>query len=222
MHVHEYIREMDGDEAKQRLLTIAERCQAELNSGRPMLTRDYDVLYSLWRVAWGDDDGDNVKGKEAVYYEGPISMARPESLEHVIISCDASITENPNGKVAVGVVIEFKNEKPIELFRKVKKSNTCNQGEYDAVYYGLTQLMALKNNPGCEIEVRSDSQLVVNQLNGKWKCNDPELKRRRDSVLELVESLPVPVSFQWRPRNSTPALEQANYLAQDALGVSRH
>lgn len=208
---------MEEDEAKQRLMAIAESIDREIDSGRPMLNYDYDFYFKLWRMAWAPDDEPNPLG-----YQAPISMPRKQNLKHVIISCDASITENPGGKVAVGVVIQYKNEPPVEVFRKIRNAKTNNEGEYDAIYFGLTQLMGLKNNPGCEVEVRSDSLLVVNQLNGKWECKKEELKKRRDSILELIKTLPVPVSVQWRPRNSTPALEKANYLAQDALGVSRH
>ena len=205
---------MNKAEALQRLGAIREICETLLQSGRPMLTYEFDVLRQIHLIS------DTINPDR----EPPnrISIAIPLRLEHVIISCDASITENPGGKVAVGVVIEYKQEEPLETSMIIPKSNTNNQGEYDAVYFGLTQLMDLKNNPGCEIEVRSDSQLVVNQLNGKVRCNDPILKKKRDIILELIAALPVPVSVQWRPRNSTKALEQANFLAQDALGVSRH
>ena len=46
---------------------------------------------------------------------------------------------------------------------------TNNEAEYLAVQY------AMYFNPAIT-EIRSDSQLVVNQLNGVWKINKPELR----------------------------------------------
>lgn len=203
--------EMNFSEARQRLYAIEDICKRALGSGRPMLNYEYDLLRQIQTIASGSDEV--VKR---------ISDQVPQPLDHVIISCDASITENPGGQVAVGVVIEYKDEPAVELYRRVKNSNTNNQGEYDAIYFGLTQLMALKNNPACEIEIRSDSKLVVDQLNNVMQCKDPTLQKKRENIINLIKQLPVPVSVQWRPRNSTAALQQANYLAQDALGVKRH
>jgi len=203
--------QMDRAEALQRLMAIQELAQGALDDGRPMLNFTYDLLQKIQGIAHGDDG-----------VPFPISKIMTEPIKHIIVSCDASITKNPGGKVAVGVVIQVRDEPPVDFFRVMPKSNTNNEGEYDAVYVGLTQLMALRNNPGCEIEVRSDSKLVVDQINGEMKCNKPRLQRKRDLIRQLIRAIPVPVSIQWRPRNSTPALERANHLAQDALGVSRH
>ena len=202
---------LDYGEVVQRLAAIEELCKRTLTSGRPMLNYEYDLLRQIKSIASCDDEPFQ-----------RISEMKPQPLEHVIISCDASVTKNPGGQVAVGAVIEYKDEPPVECFRRIKKSKTNNQGEYDAIYFGLTQLFGLKHNPGCLVEVRSDSKLVVEQLNMRICCNDETLRKKRDNILELIENVPVPVRIVWRPRNSTPALTQANYLAQDALGIRRH
>lgn len=200
------------EEKLDRLIAIEDICTAALNSGRPMLNFEYDTLQRIRLIATCKDDEPIVT----------ISTRKPQKLDHVILSCDASITSNPGGKVAVGCVIEYKDEPVYECYRIMKHSNTNNQGEYDAIYFGLTQLMALKNNPGCLIEVRSDSKLVIDQINERIQCNDEKLQQRKMLIQELVKTLPVQVVFNWRPRNSTPALEIANNLAQTVLGVKVH
>ncbi len=146
---------------------------------------------------------------------------KTQAPPQVIISCDASIKQNPGGPASVGVVIQVPGKKDLE-FGRLTPSTTNNQAEYDAVYIGLTTLFDLNNNPGCPVEVRSDSQLVIKQLKKDIECKDKKLSKRRDLILELAATLPVPVIFEWRPRNSTKELERANHLAQDLLGVSRH
>ena len=83
-------------------------------------------------------------------------------------------------------------------------------------------LTNLSNNPNTTIEIRSDSMLVIDSLNGTKKCQDETLAKKRDLILQHVKALPCPVEFVWRPRNSTPELKEANYLAQDAINVPRH
>lgn len=202
---------IDLDEAMQRLNTVVEMCTTALNGGRPMLNYEYDLLRQIRSVA--DCSDEPVMRISDIVPENPIN--------HVIISCDASITENPGGQVAVGAVIEYKNDPPMEIYRRTK-SKTNNQGEYDAIYMGLTQLFSLKHNPGCPVEVRSDNKLAIDQLNGKIACRDQKLQAKKQRILELVKQLPVPIKFEWRPRNSTAALTKANYIAQDALGIKRH
>ncbi len=197
-------------EAEKKLATIAEMIDEVFNRGTPMLNTTQKLLEQLQIVALGIDE-EETETKER----------KLNKIDHVIISCDASIKVNPGGPSSVGIVLQIPNEKPLELAQMVP-ARTNNQAEADAIYFALTSLMNLKNNPGCEVEVRSDSKLVVDMLNGDCKCHDEKLKKRIELIRELVESLPVPVRFEWRPRNSTPELEMANYLAQDLLDVPRH
>jgi len=198
-------------EIQQRLHAIEEICERTLTSGRPMLTYEYDLLRQIKSIASCEDEPFQ-----------RISDQVPQPLDHVIISCGAAITENPGGDVAAAVVIENKEMPAVEYWRRMRKSSTIEQGEYDAIYFGLTQLMNLHNNPGCDIEVRLDNKLVVEQLNKRIKCEDPTLKQKRDNILEYVDALPVPVYVVWRPRNSTPALAKANQGAREALGIKSH
>jgi ribonuclease HI len=202
----------DIGEAHARLQTIVEMVERAVRTEH-MLVATERLLKNISSVAQGAD-------------EVMVNEIKVPALDHIIISCDASIKENPGGPSAVGVVIQWANrgidnQDPTTLAQP-SPATTNNQAEYDAIYFALTTLAALHNNPGCPIEIRSDSQLVIKQLNKEIECNDPALLRRRDLILELVKELPVPVMCQWRPRNSTPELKLANHLAQDLLGVRRH
>ena len=194
-------------ELEQRLKALVQMIDEQLS--KDMLTSSQRFLRKLSDVAQGKDD---------------ICYAQVRALPpspHVIISCDASIKNNPGGPAAVGFVIQDRDKKA-QPFAIPTPSKTNNQAEYDAIYESLRTFINLCNNPLSLIEVRSDSQVIVNQLNGVMVCRDPILAKRRESILELTQALPVPVQFVWRPRNSTPELELANHLAQDLLGVPRH
>lgn len=195
---------MDIQEANERLAAIVEMVDRNLNAGTSLL------LLQIKSVALGieDDLGDS-------------AVLHVKKNDHIIVSCDASVKTNPGGPSAVGVVVQLPGSKNLELAQG-SPATSNNQAEYDAIYFALMTLSNLKNNLGSKVEVRSDSQLVIRQLEGEMKCQDEKLQRRRDLILELAAKLPAEVEFVWRPRNSTPELKLANYLAQDYLGVQRH
>ena len=197
---------MEANEALDRLRIIVEMIDRCISPVTPL------ILLQIKEVALGIEDEKSIGECEV--------LVQPVN-NRFILSCDASIKENPGGPSAVGVVIEQPDGAKLKL-SQLSPATSNNQAEYDAIYFALTSLMGLNNNPGAEVEVRSDSQLIIRQLTGEIECRDEQLKKRRDLILELVRSLPVPVIFQWRPRNNTPELKQANYICQDALGVRRH
>ena len=71
---------------------------------------------------------------------------------------------------------------------------TNNEAEYLAVFYAM---VFHKNIT----QIRSDSQLIVNQLNGVWKTNKPELRVRYDQIkhLERIHYIGG-MSYIWIPR----------------------
>lgn len=200
---------MDTDllEMKDRLASIEEMVGRLLDEKKDMLLSTQEVLLKIRAIAKGNSL--------------EVSVPSTNEPDHIIISCDASIKQNPGGPSSVGFVIQVPGKKDLSIARPVP-AKTNNQAEYDAVYLSLVTLFDLNNRPSAEVEVRSDSQLVIRQLNGEIECKDPTLLKKRDLIRELVAQVPVTVKFVWRPRNSTPQLELANFLCQDLLGVPRH
>lgn len=78
-----------------------------------------------------------------------------------------------------------------------KRGLTNNESEY----YGVIE--ALKNNKEKEILLFSDSQLVVNQLNGRYKIKEPRLKVLAEQVWKLCEGREI--EFKWIPREKNIA-----------------
>jgi ribonuclease HI len=203
-------------ESGKRLFAIASMIDDYFNnSSIPILNSTYGFLESIQKVALGLDQED----------DGPRKV---NSLfgDYITISCDASILKNPGGPSAIGFVIDFAKRDQANLSTgRHCKASTNNQAEYDAVFFSLTTLMDLCGgaNIAVPINVISDSLLVVNQLNGHMKCNDENLKHKRDQILKLSERFSnTSVIFSWKPRNSTPELKQANDMAQNLLGVKNH
>lgn len=143
--------------------------------------------------------------------------------DYILLSVDASIKVNPGGQAAIGAVIRFPGKAAIKLSKPVP-AKTNNEAEYDAIYEALNHVVHLKASLDRPIMIHSDSQLVVYQLTGKYQISEENkaLQRRAQIIHELAQQLPVAVGIEWRPRNSTQDLTDANHAAQDLLGVKRH
>jgi ribonuclease HI len=68
---------------------------------------------------------------------------------------------------------------------------TNNEAEYDTLIAGLRDLIqrlaeAKLSSSEFSIEVRGDSQLVINQVSGVWKAKDERMRARRNQVRELL------------------------------------
>lgn len=83
-------------------------------------------------------------------------------------------------------------------------STTNNQAEYMALIGGLRAILAdlahLDQDPSAmRLKVLSDSQLLVEQLNGRWKVKNPGLRERRDEAQKLLSKFGS-VKVDWHPR----------------------
>jgi len=100
-------------------------------------------------------------------------------MKKIIIYTDGGSRGNP-GPAAIGVV--FCNEKG-EIFKKYSEylgeNFTNNEAEYQAVIFALRKFKALfgkKLAQNTEIKIKSDSELLVKQLNGQYKILDPKIQ----------------------------------------------
>jgi ribonuclease HI len=51
----------------------------------------------------------------------------------------------------------------------------------------------------------SDSQLVVNQFNGRYSVNDPDLQKLLQRVRQIIEERDLDVELKWIPREQNRA-----------------
>ena len=93
---------------------------------------------------------------------------------------------------------------------------TNNEAEYHAVIEGLRAAIAAQHKHNASltsIHVMGDSQLVIKQLTGEFKCHKPELMKLRNKVQKLAEKFRL-VTYEWIPRNLN---QEADKLAGEAL-----
>ncbi|MDD5377120.1 MAG: ribonuclease HI family protein [Candidatus Gracilibacteria bacterium] len=102
----------------------------------------------------------------------------------LLIYTDGGARFNP-GPAGIGVFITDENGKPLERRHKYLGIATNNQAEYQGALHGIRRGIELG---ATEIELRMDSNLVIEQLSGNFKIKNPELKIIFQEIQEILKS----------------------------------
>ncbi|MCM8803647.1 MAG: ribonuclease HI family protein [Candidatus Omnitrophica bacterium] len=92
-------------------------------------------------------------------------------MDKIEIYIDGTSKGNP-GKSSYGIVV-FKNGKIYKKLGNQIGITTNNVAEYISLICALIECLNFKTD---EVEVKSDSLLLVKQINGEYKVKDEELK----------------------------------------------
>ena len=96
-------------------------------------------------------------------------------MPDVIINTDGGSRGNP-GYAALGAVIKYGGE--TKTYAQSIGTKTNNEAEYLAIIFALKkvkQLIGKEKSARLSLEVRSDSELIVSQINGEYKLKDKNL-----------------------------------------------
>lgn len=100
----------------------------------------------------------------------------------LVVHCDGGARGNP-GPAALGVSIQTPDGTEIEGIGETIGVATNNVAEYSAVVRGLRRAAELGAR---RVLLRSDSELLVRQLNGAYKVRSAGLRPLHAEVLSLV------------------------------------
>jgi ribonuclease HI len=128
------------------------------------------------------------------------------------------------GESAAAFIIVDKDCK--EIIRKVRHIGlaTNNMAEYtavlDAVQHCYTNvLFASKEEGGCKII--SDSALVINQLKGIWKINNPNLKEINRQIKFYIDHIDTVFTYEWVSR-SHPIITKCDKMNNGVLNTIKN
>jgi ribonuclease HI len=116
-------------------------------------------------------------------------------MSKLVIYTDGGARGNP-GPAAIGAIIGDKE------YSETIGETTNNVAEYKAVVLALKKakrLIGKKKTKEIEVEIRSDSELLVSQLNGRYKIKEKELKNLFFEIWNLMPDFKN-VSFVKIPR----------------------
>jgi ribonuclease HI len=105
-------------------------------------------------------------------------------IEKAVLYTDGASRGNP-GPAAIGAVIrDGKGGVLARISRSIGRA-TNNQAEYRAIIAALEEAVRLG---AASVELKSDSELAVRQINGRYRVKNPALKPLYQRVRELLSS----------------------------------
>ena len=118
----------------------------------------------------------------------------------IIINTDGGARGNP-GPSAAGAVIR-RGGTIIATVAVYLGEQTNNWAEYEALILALEKAYEVLGVEMMElsIEIRMDSQLIVRQMEGRYKVKEPTLKEKHARVKELLEEYAPNAHFMHIPR----------------------
>jgi len=103
----------------------------------------------------------------------------------VIIHADGASLGNP-GEAAIGATIKDEQGRLIACISQGIGRTTNNQAEYRAIIAALEHAISLGAN---QVDMRSDSELIVRQINKRYRVKNPALKPLYQQVKQLLSLL---------------------------------
>jgi ribonuclease HI len=133
----------------------------------------------------------------------------------VKVHTDGASRGNP-GPAAIGLVIKNEKGEKIKSYSECLGETTNNEAEYRAAIFALKkirQLFSKKQAKEMEVEIVSDSELMVSQLQGKYKIVNQKIAEFFIQIWNLKTDFKK-VSFRLVPREEN---KEADRLANEAL-----
>ena len=132
-----------------------------------------------------------------------------QKINKLEVYTDGGARNNP-GPAGIGVVIGDKE------YAEYIGETTNNIAEYKAVIFALKKtkhLLGKSKLKSTEVTINIDAQLIVNQLNGKFKVLEKELQLLFMEIWNLKFNFPK-IIFKYIPREEN---KRADYLVNQAL-----
>ena len=132
-------------------------------------------------------------------------------LKKAIIFTDGAAEPNP-GPAAIGAIVKNEQGRLLARISRCIGTTTNNQAEYRAIIAALEEAIKLG---ATNVELNSDSELVVRQVNGIYRVKKAELKPLYQQVKRLqglLEGFTITHIPRWRNK-------EADKLTKAALGL---
>ncbi len=129
--------------------------------------------------------------------------------KRVVIYSDGASAGNP-GPAAIGAVLKDGQGKLLARISQSIGEATNNQAEYRAIIAALEKAIGLGAE---EVDIKSDSELVVRQISGRYRVKKATLRPLYQRVVQLTGSLRA-FSISHVPRQQN---READRLANKAL-----
>jgi ribonuclease HI len=142
------------------------------------------------------------------FFGGP-NLSTP--FGYLVAHIDGGARGNP-GPAGYGAVIEDEMGRPVVELSDYLGKQTNNYAEYS----GLLAALSYTTRHGFKaLKVYSDSELMVKQISGEYKVNNPSLKELHAKAIKLIEDLEAfEINHVSRQQN-----READWLANRAMDL---
>ena len=131
----------------------------------------------------------------------------------LVIEADGGARGNPGPAGYGALVTDGQTGEVLAELHDSLGVTTNNVAEYSGLIAGLRAAAGLA--PGADVQVRMDSKLVVEQMSGRWKIKDANLRALAGSAREASDQLGR-VSYTWIPRAENARADRLANQAMDA------
>lgn len=136
----------------------------------------------------------------------PSGLDNPHSPDYILVF-DGGSKGNPGQGYGSYAIIRVRDGAQRLERLQFGTEYTNNEAEYDALIAALQDLVERIKEAGRQpqefaLEVRGDSALVINQLQGTWKAKDPRMRERRNRCLHLLARFAA-VELKAQPREES-------------------
>src|SRR4029077_4795090 len=131
-----------------------------------------------------------------------------DRLKTLVVRTDGAARGNP-GPAGAGILIEDEQGMRLQARHKWLGQMTNNQAEYSALIEGVK---AAKDWKPDRLEIYLDSNLVVEQVKGRFKIKEPELQKLHATVMRLLAGVAYEIKHVRREQN-----RGADHLANMAI-----
>lgn len=153
------------------------------------------------------------KGQRSIFEFIVDAFSSKPIVEQWRLSVDGASRGNP-GPAGAGIYLQKENE-PVLQIGYFLGNKTNNEAEYLALLIGV--ILFKKEAPKtAQLSVISDSQLLIFQLEGKYKVKHPEMKKLNSAVVKELQGVPVTFTHVERQYNS-----KADELANQGVDTKR-
>lgn len=131
----------------------------------------------------------------------------------LIAFIDGAARGNP-GEAGAGVILKDQSDNTVEKIAQYLGKATNNTAEYEALLVALSRALELG---ATSLQIYSDSELLVHQINGRYRVRAPHLQKLCQEAIRLMRGFStVNISHVPREKN-TEADEQANRAIDQSL-----
>lgn len=135
----------------------------------------------------------------------------------LVVEADGGSRGNPGPAGFGALVLDARTDTVLAEVAESIGRATNSVAEYRGLIAGLLAARAV--DPDCRVEVRMDSKLVVEQMSGRWKIKNDDLRvlaREAERILP-----PGQVTYGWIPRARNSRADRLANEAMDAAAAGR-